>query len=355
MTQSVSTMRAVSIIVLLSMLLSGCFSSRNSGGYYKDDGPPRRNVNVAKIADAVPRQEPLSRTGNKPYKALGKRYYPMDSAKGYKERGQASWYGKKFHGNRTSSGEPYDMYAMTAAHKTLPLPTYVRVVNVDNNRAVVVKVNDRGPFLHNRIIDLSYVAAKKLDMLGRGTANVFVEAIDPKTYRASKPAANVATVPATRSGVPVVQAGVGVASVALPSQPVARTAIQRQPIASSQAVARHVPQSVAVPNNAAQSTPLPTQQVSRSVNQYAAPNAVPVPSNNTPVAASIRLQVGAFTLATNAANMQTRLIEDGFAAVAVIKSAGLYKVILGPYKPADADSERLRLQQLGYTVKLYRD
>ena len=121
--------------------------------------------------------EPLSRTGNSPYTVYGVRYVPIHSAVGYREKGIASWYGKKFHGRRTSSGETYDMYAMTAAHKTLPLPTYVEVTNLKNNRKIIVKVNDRGPFIGKRIIDLSYAAAKELDLVGPGTGPVLVEAI----------------------------------------------------------------------------------------------------------------------------------------------------------------------------------
>ena len=144
------------------------------------DGPPRGgSAAIPELPpDAVPRREPKSRYGNSStYEVFGKRYAVMDSSAGYTERGVASWYGKKFHGNLTSNREPYDMYAMTAAHKSLPLPTYVRVRNLSNNKAVVVRVNDRGPFVHNRIIDLSYSAALKLDMIKTGTSLVEVEAI----------------------------------------------------------------------------------------------------------------------------------------------------------------------------------
>ncbi|HXN11003.1 MAG TPA: septal ring lytic transglycosylase RlpA family protein [Steroidobacteraceae bacterium] len=132
------------------------------------------------IADAVPRAEPRSASGNPPfYDVAGHRYVVMASANGYVERGVASWYGTEFHGLRTSTGEPYDMFAMTAAHKTLPLPCYARVTNLANGRSVVVRINDRGPFVTNRIIDLSYTAAQKLDMIRNGTAFVQVEALTP--------------------------------------------------------------------------------------------------------------------------------------------------------------------------------
>jgi rare lipoprotein A len=134
------------------------------------------------VPDMVPRVEPRSRNGNPPfYDVFGKRYYVLSSSVGYVERGVASWYGPGFHQVRTSTGEPYDMYAMTAAHKTLPLPAYVRVTNLQNGRSVVVRVNDRGPFVDNRIIDLSYTAASKLDMLRNGTAMVEVRSVEPET------------------------------------------------------------------------------------------------------------------------------------------------------------------------------
>ncbi len=140
--------------------------------------PPPANIEA--IPDAVPRVEPRSAHGNPPfYDTLGQRYYVLPLADGYLERGVASWYGPTFHGGNTSSGEPYDMYAMTAAHKTLPLPCYARVTNLRNGRSVVVRINDRGPFVANRLIDLSYTAAARLDMLREGTALVEVRALTP--------------------------------------------------------------------------------------------------------------------------------------------------------------------------------
>jgi len=145
------------------------------------------------VPDAMPRIEPRARSGNPPfYDVFGKRYYVLSSSVGYWERGVASWYGPGFHKVRTSTGEPYDMYAMTAAHKTLPLPAYVRVTNLLNGRSVVVRVNDRGPFVGNRIIDLSYSAAAKLDMLRNGTAMVDVRSIDPS---APPPVSTASAVP----------------------------------------------------------------------------------------------------------------------------------------------------------------
>lgn len=152
----------------------------------RTDGPPHFYVDETKIPNAKPRAEKLSKRGNmRSYVVFGQRYYVMRSSKNYSATGIASWYGTMFHARNTSSGEPYNMLSMTAAHKTLPLPTYVEVTNLKNHRKIIVKVNDRGPFRSNRLIDLSYVAAKKLNMLGKGTAHVRVTAIDP--YRYGKP------------------------------------------------------------------------------------------------------------------------------------------------------------------------
>ena len=155
------------------ILLASCGSSGVK------DSAPGGSVSIPELpGDAIPKPEARSRYGNGPdYEVFGERYTVMSSASGYSERGVASWYGKKFHGRLTSNREPYDMYKMTAAHKTLPLPSYVRVRNLRNNTSIVVRVNDRGPFVDNRIIDLSYVAALKLDMVGTGTSLVEITAI----------------------------------------------------------------------------------------------------------------------------------------------------------------------------------
>jgi len=152
----------------------------------ESDGPPpvvdRPKTQLP--ADQVPKIEPLSKYGNpSSYVVFGKTYHTLPSSQGFVQRGIASWYGKKFHGKRTSSGEPYNMYSMTAAHTQLPLPTYVQVTNLKNGKQVVLRVNDRGPFHGNRIIDLSYTAATKLDIVREGTGLVEVRALDPRNYR----------------------------------------------------------------------------------------------------------------------------------------------------------------------------
>ncbi|MGS0682641.1 septal ring lytic transglycosylase RlpA family protein [Shewanella sp. 125m-7] len=170
-------------ILFLTATLAAC----SSGGRYEldDDKAPTSAPDVTKVEDAHPKYEPYSRGGNKKnYTVLGKSYQVMDSGAGYAEKGIASWYGAKFHGHLTSNGETYDMYSMSAAHKTLPLPSYVKVTNLKNDKTVIVRVNDRGPFHADRVIDLSYAAAHRLDMLKTGTANVSLEVIyiaDPES------------------------------------------------------------------------------------------------------------------------------------------------------------------------------
>jgi len=175
-----TTLRVAAMTVTAAGFFAGC--STTTTMIEPQDAAPASPIDVSSIPDAIPKAEPLSRYGNpESYMVYGKRYYTLHSSKGYSERGMASWYGTKFHGKRTSSGEPYDLYGMTAAHKTLPLPTYVEVTNLQNGRSVIVKVNDRGPFHDDRIIDLSYTAAAKLGILGHGTGKVEVKAIDTET------------------------------------------------------------------------------------------------------------------------------------------------------------------------------
>jgi rare lipoprotein A len=151
------------------------------GGYYQDDGPGDDIPDgLLDLPDAEPKVEPYTKFGNRPYMVFGKQYTPFTDERPFKQRGIGSWYGKKFHGQRTSSGEPYDMYKMTAAHPTMPLPSYARVTNLSNGKQVIVRVNDRGPFHSSRIIDLSYVAALKLDYLGKGSAQLEVERLLPE-------------------------------------------------------------------------------------------------------------------------------------------------------------------------------
>ena len=175
------------IFALALSALAGCSSS---GFMVEKDGAGKR-IDTSAIPNAVPKPEPITRAGNKsPYEVFGKTYWVLPSNKGYKESGVASWYGTKFHGRLTSNGEIYNMYGMTAAHKSLPIPSYAKVTNTENGRSIVVRINDRGPFHDERLIDLSFVGAMKLGYADKGTASVLIEAIDtdPKPKPAPKPA-----------------------------------------------------------------------------------------------------------------------------------------------------------------------
>ena len=166
-------------VLALLMTLAACSSTPR-----REAPRPLPTPEMSAVPDAIPRSEPHSAHGNPPfYDVNGRRYQVLASAAGYLERGVASWYGPDFHGHNTSSGEPYDMYAMTAAHKTLPLPCYARITNLGNGRSVVVRINDRGPFVGNRIVDLSYTAAQRLDIVRTGTALVELQTVGPVTDR----------------------------------------------------------------------------------------------------------------------------------------------------------------------------
>ena len=229
-------------LILVILMLAACSSTPHrkagsntanaphGGGYLAGDGPGAdAPVNLDAIPDAVPKNEPLNRYANRPYVALGKTYTPQTVVGNFKKRGIASWYGKKFNGERTSSGEIYDMYAMTAAHPTLPLPSYARVTNLANQKSVIVRINDRGPFLHDRVIDLSYTAAYKLGILGEGSAEVEVESLAANAsltplaahepvqslpLEGSAPAAPVAAFPSPVTAAPLAMPHVALASLA---------------------------------------------------------------------------------------------------------------------------------------------
>ena len=197
---------ALHLILLGSLGLTGCgytptlVERKDSAG---------KKVDTRTIVDPIPKVEPITKAGNKsPYQVFGKTYFVLPSSENYRETGIASWYGRKFHGRRTSNGEIYDMYAMTAAHKSLPIPTYARVTNTENNRSIIVRINDRGPFHGPRIIDLSYVAALKLGFADKGTTEVLVEAIDPSGKSTAKPIATEArSAPSVGKNVPSLTQG----------------------------------------------------------------------------------------------------------------------------------------------------
>jgi rare lipoprotein A len=225
--------KKAAVLIVTTLLLTACgiIPQRKAatpgpatGGYLPGDGPGKDiPVNLDAIPDAVPKVEPLHPYANRPYIALGKTYTPMTVVGNFRERGMASWYGKKFNGQRTSSGEIYDMYAMTAAHPTLPLPSYARVTNLANHKSVIVRINDRGPFMKDRIIDLSYTAAYKLGIIGDGSAEVEVDSIDPNVTVNSIAASTVQSQPLDSKPVNLAPVAAPAAASAVVAAPVAAT------------------------------------------------------------------------------------------------------------------------------------
>ena len=287
--------RSLSLLAI-ALVIAGCASvsprapstaPATSGKYYLDDGPglnPPPDLDA--VPDAVPRLEALHRAANRPYAVLGREYVPATMLTPYHESGVASWYGRKFHGQKTSIGEPYDMYAMTAAHPTLPLPSYARVTNIVSGKSVIVRVNDRGPFLHDRIIDLSYAAAYRLGIAQVGSGDVDVEAILPGAMAQS---AQAARAPLT-------------------------------PVASAPAIA----------------PPLaPPAEVRQADNADSAPLSS--------VRGGYSVQLGAFANFANAqaflARAQNQLATAQVEAK-IRQAGGLYRVYVGPY-PARGDAERV--------------
>ncbi len=280
---------------LVMGLLAGCTTTGNN---LPDTPPPTSNTPTSTPrdpADATPTKTPPSRTGNpKSYIVFGKRYHVMPSSEGFRQQGIASWYGPKFHGKKTSSGVPFDMYAMTAAHKNLPIPTYVRVTHLGNGRSIVVKVNDRGPFSKQRVIDLSYAAARKLDMLKAGTAAVEVVALPPYQYLAD---------------------------------------------------ARPTPSPPLV---------LQTTRSNRSPGEGTAPTVETSGQQRTAVTTatdveSVYMQVGAFSQRHNAEQLQSQLAGRLDHPVQINSSTGdLHKVLIGPLSHySEADGLTLKLASLG--------
>ena len=286
---------AILLVLAVAAILASCGGNRS-----RDDGPGQSHI-PSLPGDAVPKPEPRSRYGNGPtYEVFNKWYKVMDSSAGYQERGVASWYGTKFHGNLTSNREVYDMYQMTAAHKTLPLPTYVHVRNLRNNKSIVVRVNDRGPFVSNRIIDLSYAAALKLDMIKDGTSLVEVTA-----YNFDDPVPG-STGPDPEPPMPR----------RAPSPPV--------------------------------STPSSLQSVPSVVQEDVPANAEPAFENK------IFVQVGAFGDRSNADRRMNSLAKSGISGVNVHEdpaaSPPLYRVRIGPVADVEQyDRLVVELEKLGIT------
>ncbi len=285
------------------------------------------------VADAIPKFEPRSQYGNPPfYTVNGHRYTVLATSNGYVERGVASWYGTEFHGLKTSTGEPYDMFAMTAAHKTLPLPCYARVTNLTNGRSVVVRINDRGPFVDTRIIDLSYSAANRLDMIRRGTAFVQVEVITPASppINASLPV----NVPAASS------AAVGVSSV----PPITG-------IGAGTASPAAAPGGVGEPGPTPPASNAPAD--SGSVNATPQPAATPTSAAaSAPPSSTFYIQVGAYSKTANAQSTARRLKEGGIDQVITLTPTAtqpLARVRIGPiHSVQQFDALFAKLTSLGF-------
>ena len=289
-------------VLLLALLMAGCSTTGNrGGGYYEDDGPgsnPPSNAQLDAIPNAVPRIEPLASGANKPYVVFGKRYVPDTSEKPFRQEGRASWYGRKFNGVRTSSGERYNMYAMTAAHPTLPIPSYARVTSEVNGKTIIVRVNDRVPFHSNRIMDLSYTAAYKLGLIGPGSGRVVVERILPSEIRTMVASGNLAP-------------------------------------EDSQLTADEATHPVTLPTQTEAPAPLPMP-----LPPAPPPVAQAAPQNVAPEASgAYYLQVGAFSQASNATTLANRINTElrGMGKHATAQQiARLYRVRIGPYDTREA-------------------
>ncbi|HTN93946.1 MAG TPA: septal ring lytic transglycosylase RlpA family protein [Gallionella sp.] len=339
----------VAVMIITSLMLAACgtvphrkaeapaaAAAPGGGGYLPGDGPGKDiPVNLDSIPDAVPKVEPLHRYANRPYIALGKTYRPMMVVGNYKERGIASWYGKKFNGEKTSSGEIYDMYAMTAAHPILPLPSYARVTNLSNHKSVIVRINDRGPFMNDRIIDLSYTAAYKLGIINDGSSEVEVESINPNVTVKTIAPSSVQSQP-LESSVPAAPAVATAAPAAAPATANTSNLTNAPPVAAP----------AAPPAAPVASTPsTPTAPV-----VAVAAAAVPAPATagnpntlNTPAAkdalgsgdSAVYLQLGAFSSQAGAEaymdKLRSKLGDTGKQQLKLTFKDGLVRVHIGPY------------------------
>jgi rare lipoprotein A len=294
----------IAALAILALAVGACGTAPKAPSkkpaYYSDDGPPEKVPDdLAAIPDAVPREEPYHRYANRPYTVFGRTYAPMVNDDPVKERGLASWYGRKFHGQKTSSGETYDMFAMTAAHKTLPIPSYARVTSLQSGRSVVVRVNDRGPFHDGRVIDLSYAAAAKLGIAGAGSGPVEVERVFAR------------------------DAGTRVAAATLP--------------------APTPPAATAAPPPGPVATPLRTPEAAQPRPAEIATAIV------SPEPAGLFVQLGAFSSVDNATSFRNKIAGDLpwlNEPIQVAAAGSLHRVRLGPYKTREealAIAEKIRV------------
>lgn len=335
------------VVMLMAAILAGCGTNKSrddsygvGGGDYRKDGPHANPpANLHAVPDATPRIEPLASGPNRPYVIAGKRYVPDTTGRPYRVKGHASWYGRQFHGRPTSSGEPYNMYAMTAAHPTLPIPSYARVTRVDNGRSVIVRINDRGPFIDSRVIDLSYVAAYKLDTLSKGTGEVIVEWISPDDIRGGTALAKSSPKPAAE---PIAQAipapsesSIGTAMSAdspaayIASKSTATSSLSGTPVSTAAPAALLSGMPAAAPGT----LPRPAN-LAIPIPAAPAPTAPPAASVAATASGSAFLQLGVFGEARNAHHLANRVRDSlaGLANIEVIETADrMYRVRLGPF------------------------
>ena len=349
--------------LIVALLLAGCASTRptrpsgasasgasesgsgrRGGAYYQDDGPgDNPPANLDQLPDALPRADPYMSGPNRAYTVFGREYVPDTSDRPFVERGIASWYGRKFNGQRTSSGEIYDMYGMTAAHPTLPIPSYARVTNLSNGRSVIVRVNDRGPFHSGRVIDLSFAAAYRLGYANQGSTTVEVEHLLPRDILAGRYAAAATLASATAAN----PHASGVAPPAATSTPI--------PGAGAVAMAEPLPDPAPPDAPAAARAPaidpdVPPDLVPTDLPAAAAPMllASPVPGHF--------LQLGAFRMRTGADDFLRHMARELDPTLAgrlrIVTGDSLYRVQIGPYSQrADAEVAARRLRDdMGYAV-----
>jgi len=317
------------------------------GGYYEDDGPHANPpADLAAVPDAVPRDEPLHRFANRPYSVMGQDFTPATRLAPFSQRGKASWYGRKFHGKRTASGEAYDMYKMTAAHPTLPIPSYARVTNLDNGRSVVVRINDRGPFLRGRAIDLSYTAAYKLGYIEQGSAPVEIVSIVPGEEVEMVEGRPVP--PLRRPGVsssPVVESA-AVTMTALPEA----SEIEALPAPALPVAEVATAAGVAAAAVAAEQAPAaPAAPVAE-----AAPAAPAPAATSEPVAGEQHfVQLGAFSSRANAEDfrdMAAGELKEPVERLQVVPVGMRFRLHLGPY--ATVEEARERAAAVGTALKI---
>ena len=301
---------AAALLVLVALALAGCGTTARRNPYYADDGPPEKVPDgLDKVPEAVPHEEPFNAFANRPYTVFGTTYVPVVDRQPFRQRGLASWYGRKFQGQKTASGEPYDMFKMTAAHKTLPIPSYAKVTNLANGKSVVVRINDRGPFHSGRIIDLSYAAAAKIGLAAKGSGMVEVE-------RVFQPPKDDRMAPAPEAPRQASASGEGASPVPTPAS---STLTQVAPDATSD-------------------SPAP-------------------PAIRTPVVAheesGVWIQLGAFASAQAAQAFRDKAAGElpwMLEPIRIVQRDGLSRVRLGPYRSrdeAEAIAAKVR-QSLGY-------